>query len=326
MNIRKNAALLTTDEKKAFIEAIIKFKKEGNPATGRNYDTFVAWHQASIYTEENTNGFWSFAHGCPAFLPWHRKYLALLEQDLQAVSGNPELTIPYWDIGADDADSVIWTPDFMGGNGDEGNDWKVQDGPFAFNKGDWILNLRNINVEPDGALRRAFGVAPQSEFTLPNADVIVECIAMPVFDIAPWNSSVEADDSFRAYLEGRRIHGIGHVWTGGIHAERGTIGSMANVYTSPNDPVFFLHHANVDRIWAKWQQAHPNLSYLPEEPLEGVPGAGKHETMPFGQTIESVLDMSAMEYEYDLAASDDQVTPFIERVTPERNAAPFSFI
>lgn len=23
--------------------------------------------------------------------------------------------------------------------------------------------------------------------------------------------------------------------------------------TSPNEPLFFLHHANVDRAWAKWQ-------------------------------------------------------------------------
>jgi tyrosinase len=22
---------------------------------------------------------------------------------------------------------------------------------------------------------------------------------------------------------------------------------------SPNDPIFFLHHANVDRLWARWQ-------------------------------------------------------------------------
>ena len=33
--------------------------------------------------------------------------------------------------------------------------------------------------------------------------------------------------------------------------------------TSPNDPVFFLHHCNVDRIWALWQYAHPASAYLP---------------------------------------------------------------
>jgi len=34
-----------------------------------------------------------------------------------------------------------------------------------------------------------------------------------------------------------------HVWVGG---------SMLPM-SSPNDPIFMLHHCNVDRIWAKWQ-------------------------------------------------------------------------
>ena len=29
--------------------------------------------------------------------------------------------------------------------------------------------------------------------------------------------------------------------------------------TSPNDPVFFMHHCFVDKIWADWQgNGHPN--------------------------------------------------------------------
>ena len=43
-------------------------------------------------------------------------------------------------------------------------------------------------------------------------------------------------------------HGAGHNWIGG---------DMQNVMISPNDPVFWFHHAQVDRIWAKWQQTNP---------------------------------------------------------------------
>jgi len=25
---------------------------------------------------------------------------------------------------------------------------------------------------------------------------------------------------------------------------------------SPADPVFWLHHANIDRLWAEWQKTH----------------------------------------------------------------------
>jgi tyrosinase len=33
--------------------------------------------------------------------------------------------------------------------------------------------------------------------------------------------------------------------------------------TSPNDPVFYLHHCNVDRIWSAWQARWPASPYVP---------------------------------------------------------------
>jgi hypothetical protein len=36
--------------------------------------------------------------------------------------------------------------------------------------------------------------------------------------------------------------------------------------TSPNDPVFFLHHCFVDKLWADWQTRHPTQApYLPTQ-------------------------------------------------------------
>lgn len=32
---------------------------------------------------------------------------------------------------------------------------------------------------------------------------------------------------------------------------------MTDMYTSPLDPLFYLNHANVDRIWAQWQAQNP---------------------------------------------------------------------
>lgn len=41
----------------------------------------------------------------------------------------------------------------------------------------------------------------------------------------------------------------------GVHNSIG--GIMSDPFDSPNDPVFWLHHCNIDRIWAMWQQRHP---------------------------------------------------------------------
>lgn len=32
---------------------------------------------------------------------------------------------------------------------------------------------------------------------------------------------------------------------------------MLELTASPNDPLFFLHHAQVDRVWWLWQQQNP---------------------------------------------------------------------
>lgn len=50
--------------------------------------------------------------------------------------------------------------------------------------------------------------------------------------------------------------------------------------SSPNDPAFFLHHCNVDRLWALWQEKFGNASY-PTSAQSAMTGA------------ESVLDIYA---------------------------------
>jgi tyrosinase len=53
-------------------------------------------------------------------------------------------------------------------------------------------------------------------------------------------------NTFGPAVEG--IHNSGHVWVGG---------SMSGILTAPTDPVFWMHHAEIDRLWAEWQAANP---------------------------------------------------------------------
>jgi tyrosinase len=50
------------------------------------------------------------------------------------------------------------------------------------------------------------------------------------------------------------MHNHIHVWVGGDMAPA----------TSPNDPVFYLNHCNVDRIWSGWQRIHNSPPYVPD--------------------------------------------------------------
>lgn len=51
------------------------------------------------------------------------------------------------------------------------------------------------------------------------------------------------------YNDGQSYHGGGHLGVGG------DIGEVGDIYSSPGDPLFFMHHANMDRLWNKWQRA-----------------------------------------------------------------------
>jgi tyrosinase len=51
------------------------------------------------------------------------------------------------------------------------------------------------------------------------------------------------------------MHNLVHMWVGG---------SMTSM-TSPNDPVFWLHHCFMDRLWTDWQMMHQDQAkYLPD--------------------------------------------------------------
>ena len=114
--------------------------------------------------------------------------------------------------------------------------------------------------------------------------------------------SVNTTGSFRNELEGWLAavanHNRVHMWVAG---------SMASG-TSPNDPIFFIHHCNIDRLWALWQFRHPGQNYPPVVPNVGIPGNRPHgltDPMPpwtAAPELQRPIDMlnhQALGYTYD---------------------------
>ena len=296
MNVRKNFTELNSNERASLVSAFIRLKREGNPATGRNYDSYVEWHHHVM----------AFAHRGPAFLPWHRQYLLLIEKDLQDVSGDPTLTIPYWDWTRENSpQSSLWAADFMGGNG-VGPTGRVTSGPFSANSGNWTLAHSDLG---NNFLTRRLGAGVP---TLPTEADVQTALAVDTYDSPPWGQQSDINASFRNALEGfwpggPRLHNQVHVWVGG---------EMRSM-TSPNDPVFWLHHANCDRIWAEWQDANTAHGYLPLEPLDGRPGHSLSERLAMmgDATVASVLNFRALGYRYDTTPETSPLappSPFVE--------------
>jgi tyrosinase len=268
LRCRKNQSTLTSLEKSRFVAALLTLK------AGGGYDQFVMDHMGAM----------ADAHRGPAFLPWHRQYLLRLEEALRAIDSS--VTLPYWDWTVDNSPaSSIWDPSFMGGDGRPSDGW-VTTGPFAHSSGNWNL------VHDGPALRRRFGLSVP---TLPASNDLISALAQTVYDVSPYNTS--SSSGFRNHLEGwisgPQLHNRVHVWVGG------SMGPMS----SPNDPVFFLHHCFVDKCWADWQTMHPGATYLPVS--GAAPGHNLGDNMqPWAGrgdmvTPASVLDHHALGYAYD---------------------------
>ncbi|WP_151482935.1 tyrosinase MelC2 [Streptomyces albicerus] len=274
MTVRKNQADLTADEKRRFVATLLELKRDGR------YDAFVTTHNAFILTDIDNGE--RVGHRSPSFLPWHRRFLLEFERALQSVDAS--VALPYWDWSVDRTTrAALWAPDFLGGTG-RAVDGQVTDGPFAASTGNWPLAVR-VDTRP--YLRRSLGGNGRR---LPTPAEVESVLALSTYDMAPWNS---AADGFRNHLEGWRgvnLHNRVHVWVGGQMATG----------VSPNDPVFWLHHAFIDKLWAEWQRRHPDSGYLP---VAGTPDVvDRDESMkPWNDSTPADLLDHTPHYTFDAA-------------------------
>jgi len=303
VDMRKNQSTLTAAEKSALVTAILLLKRSVPSQMGltNRYDDYVQIHMDSMMMPDGSPRVPGWAHRGPAFGPWHRALLRNLELDLQRAAGDPSITLPYWDWTIDQSPIPVagspWTDDFLGAM-DSTTDL-VTSGPFR--TGEWVLNVLEQG-DSDTTLRRALGrpdfqtnIPPPPITTLPTTANVLSAKQETPYDTPPWQ--LGDNPGFRDRLEGWHgagsIHNRVHLWVGG---------SMLPS-TSPNDPVFFLHHCNVDRIWAQWQASHANLPYAPDANQPGAPQGHKlnDAMMPWGGavTVQSTLDHRAMGYLYD---------------------------
>jgi len=104
----------------------------------------------------------------------------------------------------------------------------------------------------------------------------------------PTNSfinSVMSETTFTDFVtQLESAHNNVHRWVGGT----------MSTGLSPADPIFWLHHANIDRLWHQWQKKPSNAGKNPQL-------TGANRTMdPWSQTVEDVLDIQDLDYSYGL--------------------------
>jgi tyrosinase len=287
LKVRKSVTTLTDAEKKAFTQALLQLKQIIPVGSQLSiYDQFVLQHVMTMGFRKRLGATGAAegnpAHSYPAFLPWHRQFLRQFEAELQKI--DPNITLPYWDWTDPKALDVILQDNFLGPRG-RGTTINIAGQKYeggVVNTGlytNWRLNpdihfdtVKQITL--GDKLLRFVGLPPCS-YPISAAEVnrLMQVNHYEVFNALIEGALVIEDNQF---VPGWNLHACAHSVIGGSLIDpdnplRQTriLGTMDSIPSSPYDPIFWLNHANVDRLWAEWQdRGHSGESFYP---AQGMP-------------------------------------------------------
>ncbi|WP_339447199.1 tyrosinase family protein [Pseudomonas sp. EA_5y_Pfl2_R50] len=283
MDIRRNHRDMTLQQKSAFVEAILILKNNVDsvlrPGQQSRYDDFVQIHKNSM---GGANPLIPNPHRSPLFYPWHRILIRQFERALQSAANDPTITLPYWNWQLTGADNPF-TSNFMGSNGDNLQDQRVTNGPFSREHSQFDVRVWDEGTGNTG-IRRNLGASGALPTPL---DVISTLNRTPYWmEENGWENLSES-----------LLHNPVHAWIGGNMAQA----------SSPNDPIFFLHHCYLDLLWERWKHQHAGTPGFTDE--AGSVDTNEtvlifhpaNELAPWTQTftVRQTLSTAELDYQYD---------------------------
>jgi len=195
------------------------------------------------------------------FLPWHRAYLLFFEHTMR--DQNDAARLAWWDWTSDTSHQIGLPQSFTDPNVN-GNRNSLSSGPVPAMNGD----PQRLTVR-----------FPGDPGSLPSPDDVSRLLDLTSFV------------DFTAQLED--IHDLIHGWVGGLRDPSNPDlggGDMGSVAVAAYDPIFWAHHCMIDRIWYLWQLRQGLQNIPPDYLARGLD--------PFGMTVEQVLDINALGYDY----------------------------
>ncbi|BCS25562.1 tyrosinase family protein [Aspergillus puulaauensis] len=282
--VRKEWRQLSDQDKAEYIDAVYCLTnldpKSGLDGAANRFDDFQA-----VHSNQTPN-----IHFVGHFLLWHRYFVASYEKSLREECGYKGAQ-PYWNWSQDAStdltstaifETEIFDPDTgFGGNGawveisdPTKNPFNltgrlgggcIQDGPFTADK----FQLHHAG---GGCLKRDYIPWVMNSFAQQS---LVDHVQNQT-DYASFARALENIPSFTQ----PNIHGSGHFGVGGV------LGTLGNQYESPGDPLFYLHHGNLDRIFWEWQQNDlPKRLHQVGGPVKALDFSGKNVTLDFKVNI-----------------------------------------
>jgi tyrosinase len=208
-------------------------------------------------------------HGVQDFVHWHRHYIHNYELICGQLIGDTNFALAYWNWSASRGiisdpfyDLNLLNVQFWNDSSNaQSNNWSPSPVTTVGTRG--LSKGQGLQDDPDAG----------QEFTQAAIDAIKQESNFQIFT---------------GQLEGSP-HNDAHVISGGGSGHMGD-------GMSPLDPIFWLHHCNVDRIWAEWQAAGNSTPPLSRHyDNQFVDGTGQ----PVAASSASALNLASMGYAYD---------------------------
>jgi tyrosinase len=167
-------------------------------------------------------GFTHCQHGNWFFPPWHRSFLYYFEQLIQHFSGDATFALPYWD-------------------------WSRTHGvPASFYaSGNPLDDILSIRPSCSSAPTAGRGRSVAERFSASDLSTFVGSSVINRIQQNPDYATYGGSSSGAGELEGTP-HNFIHRWVGGAKSS-----NMVQAF-SPLDPIFWMHHCNIDRLYSNW--------------------------------------------------------------------------
>lgn len=226
-------------------------------------------------------------HGDWYFLPWHRAYVDMYEKAAASLLKNPQFAMPYWDwttlrqLPAAFTDTTYKgqpNPLYVPGKGDQSSvKRRALTGAYALT--DAIVGPAVMDSIYRETAYEAFGTSRNPQQT----------------DLNPkW---VTAGGGNQGILESSP-HNMVH----------NNIGGYMPQPMSPRDPIFMMHHSNIDRIWATWSALGRTNS---TDPLWlNMPFANNYiapDGTLYTKVVKDLQSTAALGYTYDTLPANDNL-------------------
>lgn len=208
--------------------------------------------------DPTVEGYWNQCqHQSWYFLPWHRGYLSAFETIVRAsikrLGGPDDWALPYWNYSAG-GDALELPRAFAKAELDDGSPNHLF---VARRYGNAQIPGRQdpIVIDPRAVLIQA--AMDQPHYTGTGSGGTTGFGGTKT----PFSHFASQDGDFNGFLERQPHNGI-HVLVGGgfkgngLSRDARDLGLMTNPDTAALDPIFWLHHANIDRLWSFWLRKH----------------------------------------------------------------------